>query len=204
MNAQSCTKFLKPGPALAPMMLAVWVAAGCFALGFSDSAYAQGGVQIDEVESDGVKGLKATFQVNQPREVVFSMLNDLEQFMKIFPNVLAFKVLSRKGNSLDVHYRIDAVLAEAEYTLRRKFLRKGGYDLISWNRLSGDANVIKGSWLLTDGKQSGTTNVVYQSYVDVSAVVPTSTVRSIAIGKVEDMVVRVRKACDVKAQTMQD
>ena len=49
---------------------------------------------------------------------------------------------------------------------------------------------------MVDGRKPNTTKVTYRSFVDVATVVPTATVRDIAIGKVKDMIGRVRKACD--------
>jgi len=156
-------------------------------------------VVIREDEKDGVKGLVATFVVNQDRDVVFEVLNDIKGFKKVFPNILEVKLVRESESSRDVFFRVDAVLSEASYTLRRNHSRSKIVDIITWNRLSGDANVIRGSWTLSDGDKPGVTRVVYSSYVDVSALVPTSTVRSIAMGKVEEMVVRIRKACDERA-----
>ncbi|MBH25044.1 MAG: hypothetical protein CMH57_11420 [Myxococcales bacterium] len=159
-------------------------------------------VRIEELEDpDGVKGLRATFVVEQPRAVVFETINELNSFMKLFPNILAFKVLKTQGASRDVYFKIDAVIAEAEYVLRRIGKRGKHADTIVWDRLSGDAEVIRGAWILTDGAAPGTTKVIYQSFVDVAAVVPTGLIRSIAIGKVKEMVVRVRDGCDARART---
>lgn len=162
-------------------------------------AVAADGVTIKEVEDNGVKGLKASFVVEQPRDVVFETLNDLSGFKTLFPNVLEVKVVREKGATRDVYFKVDAVLSEAEYTLRRKAQRGKVAHTISWNRLSGDANVIRGSWILVDGKKEGTTKVTYRSFVDVSAFVPTGTVRDIAVGKVHEMVDRVRAACKKRA-----
>ncbi len=173
--------------------------AAAFALASPEPAHAQGPAAIQEDESQGVKGLIATFTVNQPRDVVFSVLNDLSRFKQIFPNVLEVKVVRDGETSRDVFFRVDAVISEGSYTLRRNISQSKTADIISWNRLSGDANVIRGSWTLTDGPKEGTTHLTYRSYVDVGALIPTSTVRSLAISKVEEMVVRVRKACDERA-----
>jgi hypothetical protein len=94
---------------------------------------------------------------------------------------------------------VDAVLSDAEYTLRRKAERGALAHTITWRRLSGDANVIRGSWVFLDGREKGTTRVIYSSFVDVSAVVPTAMVRNVAIGKVHEMVDRVRRACAQRA-----
>ena len=182
----------------APSRLILPFVAALLALSFCVEAAASD-VVIKEDESQGVNGLIATFTIAESRDIVFETLNDIKGFKKIFPNVLEVKVVSEKEGSRDVFFRVDAVLSEASYTLRRVHKTGKIAHIISWNRLSGDANVIRGSWTLTDGAKEGTTKVVYRSYVDVSAIVPTSTVRSIAMGKVEEMVVRVRQACKERA-----
>lgn len=165
----------------------------------SAAAAAAGGVTIKEIEDNGVQGLKASFVVDEPRDVVFETLNDLAGFKTLFPNVLEVKVVRTDGDTRDVYFKVDAVLSEAEYTLRRTAARGKVAHTISWNRLSGDANIIRGSWILVDGKKPGTTRVTYRSFVDVSAFVPTGTVRDIAVGKVHEMVDRVRAACRARA-----
>lgn len=184
-------------PHLAKLLLAAGLA--LLPLAAAAPAHAQPPVKITEDESQGVKGLIATFTVDQPRDVVFDVLNDLSRFKQIFPNVLEVKVVREDERSRDVFFRVDAVISEASYTLRRTANRSDTADILSWNRLSGDANVIRGSWTLTDGKKEGTTLLTYRSYVDAGAFIPTSTVRSIAISKVEEMVGRVTKACDARA-----
>ncbi|MEO1270835.1 MAG: SRPBCC family protein [Myxococcota bacterium] len=157
-------------------------------------------VKIDEIEDHtGVKGLRATFIVEHPRAVVFETINDLNSFMKLFPNIMEFKILNTDGAARDVYFKVDAVLSEAEYVLRREGKRGKHADTIVWDRLSGDARVIRGAWIMTHGPRPNTTKVVYQSYVDVAMVIPTALIRSIAIGKVKEMVVRVREGCDAQA-----
>jgi carbon monoxide dehydrogenase subunit G len=157
------------------------------------------GVEIVEAESEGIKGLVATFEVSQPRAVVFETLNDTKGFKDIFPKIHEVKVVREEGTTRDIFFRVDAVFADASYTLRRVYERGPSMDVIVWNRLSGDANVIRGSWTLTDAKKPGVTKVVYRSFVDVSAVVPMALVRSVAISNVHEMVDRVRAACDRRA-----
>lgn len=178
-------------------LLSCFVALSCFAI--LSPANAGDPPTIEEAEDRGVKGLRATFTVDHPRNEVFALLNDLDQFTRIFPNVKSLKVLKTHGNTQDVLYKVDAVLSEAEYTLRRTHQEGEKADVITWNRLSGSAKIIRGSWTLYDLPRQRT-KVVYQSYVDVSAVIPTSVVRDIAIGKTEEMIERIRKACDERAQ----
>jgi ribosome-associated toxin RatA of RatAB toxin-antitoxin module len=179
-----------------------WIGLGALlALGVASPAVAQRKPAIQEVEaSDGVKGLKASFQVDQPRDVVFALLDDLDAFPRIFPNVVQVKVLKQEGDTREVYFKVDAVLSEAEYVLRRSSRRGPKRDSITWDLVRGDPTVVRGSWTLIDGDKPGTTKLLYQSYVDVAAVVPTSMVRDIAIGKVEDMADRIREHARARAQ----
>lgn len=170
-----------------------WIGVALCVLGTASVAQAQRKPAIQEVEaSDGVKGLKASFQVDQPRDVVFALLDDLDAFPRIFPNVMQVKVLKEDGPTREVYFKVDAVLSEAEYVLRRTSRRGEKRDSITWDLVRGDPTVVRGSWTLIDGDQPGTTKLLYQSFVDVAAVVPTSVVRDIAVGKVEDMADRIR------------
>jgi uncharacterized membrane protein len=178
----------------------VMVCAVGVVLGLCAGAAAQQKPAVQEVEaSDGVKGLKASFQVDQPRDVVFALLDDLEAFPKIFPNIKEIKVLKTEGESREVYFKVDAVLAEAEYVLRRSSRRGEAKDSITWELVSGDPKVVRGSWTLIDGPTPGTTKLLYQSYVDVAAAVPTSVVRDLALRQVEDMADRIRTHAAARA-----
>jgi ribosome-associated toxin RatA of RatAB toxin-antitoxin module len=169
------------------------------AIALSGGVAAADDLVVKEADDRGVKGLRATFSVTESRDIVFETINDLPSFMKLFPEIKSFKIVREKDNVRDVHFKVDAVISDAEYTLRRRATRKKGVDVISWNRISGDANVIRGAWILEDGQAAGTTKISYQSFVDVSAVVPTAIVRNVAMDKVEQMVKRLRGACAKRA-----
>ena len=148
---------------------------------------------IEEVSKRGIKGVRATFSLAHPADLVTSLMWDVDRFAKLFPDIKELKLISSADNSQDVHYRIDAVYKEVQYTLRRvRNDRDNGAD-IEWQMLKGDLRNIIGAWRITSSGENGC-GVVYESYVDASVLVPTSMIRKVAKTKIREMVDRVRRA----------
>jgi ribosome-associated toxin RatA of RatAB toxin-antitoxin module len=150
-------------------------------------------LRIEEVSKRGIKGVRATFSLAQSADLVTNLMWDVDQFAKLFPDIKELRLISSEGNSQDVHYRIDAVYKEVQYTLRRvRNDRDNGAD-IEWKMLKGDLRDIIGAWRITASGESGC-GVIYESYVDASVLVPTSMIRKVAKTKIREMVDRVRRA----------
>ena len=150
-------------------------------------------LKIEEVSKRGIKGVRATFSLQHPAELVSNLMWDVDQFAKLFPDIKELKLISSQENSQDVHYRIDAVYKEVQYTLRRvRIQRDDGVD-IEWTMLKGDLRNIIGAWRITASGDEAC-GVVYESYVDASVLVPTSMIRKVAKTKIREMVDRVRRA----------
>lgn len=141
---------------------------------------------------EGIKGLRATFYVAAPPDRVLDVLWDVRRFPEMFPDIKDMKVLAGRDAQLDVRFRVDAVLAEVTYTLRRTVDRERR--LIRWREIAGDLERVRGSWRVEATDDPGTSRVTYASFVSVSAFVPESVYRDIAIGKVEELTERVRAA----------
>ena len=155
-------------------------------------------LKIEEVSKRGIKGVRATFSLQHPADLVSNLMWDVDQFAKLFPDIKELKLISSQENSQDVHYRIDAVYKEVQYTLRRvRIQRDNGAD-IEWTMLKGDLRNIIGAWRITSSGDE-TCGVVYESYVDASVLVPTSMIRKVAKTKIREMVDRVRRATDAAA-----
>lgn len=146
---------------------------------------------VKELSRDGVKGLSATFRVDAPPDHVLAVLWDVDRFRAIFPDIKRLEVLARTERSVDARFFVDATLAEVSYTLRRTV--DPTKRRIEWRSVAGDVKSIYGSWdVAPDGAGS---IVTYTSFVDVGRFVPTALVRDLALGKVEQMAARVRRAC---------
>ncbi|MBT6180041.1 MAG: hypothetical protein HOI23_22555 [Deltaproteobacteria bacterium] len=150
-------------------------------------------IKIEEVSKRGIKGVRASFELPHPPGPIADMMWDVDQFAKLFPDILELRLVASHENSQDVHYRVDAVYKEIKYTLRRtRMIRDNGAD-IEWSMLKGDLRNIIGAWRLT-ASGDGRCSVVYESYVDASVLVPTSVIRKVAKTKIREMVDRVRRA----------
>lgn len=154
----------------------------------------EGPPQVEALVSpDDTKGLRATFLVRAPPDVVLATLWDVKQFRKIFPDIQQLEVLAERPASLDVRFTVDAVLAKVRYTLRRDLDRDARS--VRWQSIDGDLKSVTGSWQVSATEDPGVARVTYTSFVDVGYAVPTGLVRDTALQKVDQMAVRVRDAC---------
>lgn len=143
--------------------------------------------------ADDTKGLRATFLVDAPPDVVLETLWDVRRFRQIFPDIERLEVLAEQPGFIDVRFTVDAVLAKARYTLHREIDRSAR--TVRWMSISGDVKHIEGSWQVTATDDPMTSRVSYTSFVDVGYAVPSGLVRDTALNKVDQMAVRVRAAC---------
>lgn len=154
---------------------------------------------------DGVKGLRAVFDVRGDPDVVLETLWDVRRFRTIFPDIKALEVLAPSMKELegaariDVRFFVDAVFKDVSYTLRRTVDRSKR--TVTWEAIAGDLKVARGSWsvaaLAVDpaAPTAPRSRVIYTSFVDVGYFVPTGVIRDVAMGKVSEMAGRVRAAC---------
>lgn len=143
---------------------------------------------VDEV---GTKGLEAAFDVDVAPDVLLATLWSVAHFPRLFPDVKESRVLRDEGDELDVEYRIDAVLKEVRYVLRRTLDR--ATRTIAWRELSGDLRRVRGSWRVEATDAAGRARVTYSAFVDPGRFVPTGLVRDLAMRKVNEMAERVRR-----------
>ena len=155
---------------------------------------------VEEVRStvaaqgvDGVLGVRSTFVVKASVERALELLWDIDAFPRIFPDIKRMRVLRRTANTMDVEFVVDAVLTEARYVLRRR--RDPSARKIAWHELpGGDLLIARGAWTATPAGPPGLTRLRYESYVDVARFVPMAVVRQVALGKLEALTDRVRRA----------
>jgi ribosome-associated toxin RatA of RatAB toxin-antitoxin module len=151
--------------------------------------------RIDVVEladPGGVPGLRAAFDVDAPADVVLDLLWDVARFRSIFPDIKALDVVAHPDDrTIDVRFFVDAVVATPTYTLRRSLDRAGRR--VSWKSIGGDLKHIAGAWTVTPTSPT-TSRVTYESFVDTGVVGVSSVYRSLVVGRVEQMVGRVRAA----------
>ena len=143
----------------------------------------------------GVEGLRSTFVVDAPADAVLNVLWDVSRFKSIFPEVRDMQVLAHHpGNTIDVRFEIDAVVASPSYTLRRCLTpAAAGGGEVSWLSIAGDIKSIRGSWLVVP-IDATRCRVIYTSFVDVGPVFVSGMVRGVAMRKATDLAERVRAA----------
>ena len=143
------------------------------------------------VAPDDVKGLRGTFRVNAPADMVLQTLWDVARFRSIFPDIKSLEVLRSSEFDVDAKFTVDAVLATVTYSLRRHLDRTAR--TIVWKNIGGDLKIVRGGWTVVP-VDATSCDVIYTSFVDVGTFVPTGMVRDIAMGKVKEMATRVRAA----------
>ena len=143
----------------------------------------------DVTDDEGTKGLEATFHVDAAPEALLEVVWSPENFIRLFPDVKEVRVVAGEGNTLDVEYRVDAVIREFRYVLRRTLDR--GARTITWHEIGGDLKRVRGGWtIVSDG--AGGSRATYRAFVAAGMFVPTGLLRDAARRKLGEMVARVR------------
>jgi carbon monoxide dehydrogenase subunit G len=149
-----------------------------------------GTVVRDVTDEAGTKGLEAEFEVDVPPDALLDVLWSPEHFGRLFPDIKEARVIGGEGATLDVAYRIDAVVRELGYVLRRTLDR--GARTITWREIGGDLRRVRGGWRIDPAGSDRASRVTYQAFVDVGWFVPAGLVRDGAKRKLGEMVTRVR------------
>jgi len=144
----------------------------------------------DVTDDEGTKGLETTFEVDVLPDLLLDVLWAPANFGRLFPDVAEVRVIADEGPILDVAYRVNAVIREVSYVLRRTLDREGR--TITWRELGGDLRRVRGGWRVEPSERPGASRVTYRAFVDVGRFVPTALVRDAAKRKLAEMVARVR------------
>jgi ribosome-associated toxin RatA of RatAB toxin-antitoxin module len=148
-------------------------------------------------DADDTPGVRATFEVDAPADVVLDLLWDVSRFKRIFPDIKELTVLDQAPTRVDVRFEVDAVVAKPTYTLRRSL--DVGRGEISWFNIAGDLKRVVGRWVVRPANDARRSIVVYESFVDIGIVGVSTVYRDIVKGKLDQMATRVRTAADLAA-----
>ena len=153
-------------------------------------------VVVDKENRAGIPGIQAKFVVSASIDRIWEVLLDYEHFPEIFKGIKKMSVLHENHSGAIIEFWIDAVLAELHYILHRHYEipRKR----ITWERISGDLQVIEGSWEIRDTAKNEEKLVIYESYVKVGGPVPTKLIRWGAKRRAREMGKRLRQWIEVK------
>ena len=141
--------------------------------------------------SQGVHGLRATFNLQASRAEIWSLLTDYDRFQETFKGVRRLEIIDEDEQGARVRYTIKAWILTFEYTLQRDYVRP--YELITWRRTGGDFRVISGAWMILPGPREDLHEIIFESYVDVGFLVPTKLVRNRAAQELRKTVARIRE-----------
>ena len=140
--------------------------------------------------SEGIRGVRASFAITAPSEGIWAALVDYDRFDEVFQGIRKMQVLEQNQSGAKVEFWIDAVLTDLHYVLYRHYEKPGVR--LTWKRVSGDLARIEGSWEIRDTPRPDAKLLTYESYVEVGGIVPTWLVQQGAIRKAHDMAVRLR------------
>jgi len=174
------------------LMLGMLLGMASLVAGSTDwNALLTGDVVVEAVKrSDGLPGLRASFVIVAPRERIWAVLLDYANFLKIFPDIHAMRVLTQDQQGAQVEYWVNAVVSQYHYVLYRRYDEPGRR--LTWTRVSGDLKRMEGSWEIRDTPRSDVQMLIYESYIDIGGVVPKALVRMEAMRKAHDMGKRLR------------
>lgn len=171
-------------------MLAVLLLLGA-ALAPGSIAAAEKLISIEDVTNEqGVKGLRATYQLAASREAIWDLLTDYDRFRETFNRIHSLEVINEDEQGAEVRFKIKVLFLSFDYTLQRDYVRP--YELLTWYRTGGDFRQISGSWSILPGPGEGIHTVIFESFVDIGYLVPTALVRNRAATELENTVTRIR------------
>ncbi|MFH2007803.1 MAG: SRPBCC family protein [bacterium] len=155
--------------------------------------------EISEVADDaGTRGIEIVFHVAASPAALLELLWDVRNFPRLFPDIKEHHVQPRaadaRPDTLDVAYRVDAVVKEVRYVLRRTVDR--GRRAITWRELSGDLKRVRGGWWVEATDSPDVSRATYRAFVDIGRFVPTRLVAKGAKRKAGEMVARVRRVAE--------
>ena len=173
-----------------PVLLTVLLLLGAV-LAADSIAAVDKSIRIEDVTNEqGVKGLRATYQLAASREAIWDLLTNYDRFRETFNRIHNLEVINEDEQGAEVRFKIKVMFLSFDYTLQRDYLRP--YELLTWHRTSGDFRQISGSWSILPGPGEGIHTVIFESFVDIGYLVPTALVRNRAATELENTVARIR------------
>jgi ribosome-associated toxin RatA of RatAB toxin-antitoxin module len=149
----------------------------------------------ETTDNFGTRGLEAVFWVAVPPDELLEILWDVANFGRLFPDITEARIVDQDGETpsrrLDVAYRVDAVVKEIRYVLRRNL--DPDSRVITWREVSGDLRRVRGGWWVEATGDPETSRATYRAFVDIGRFVPTRLVAKGAKRKAKEMIARVRR-----------
>ncbi len=138
----------------------------------------------------GIPGVRVMFAVTAPRQQIWSVLVDYENFPRIFRGIKELRVLEQDAHGAKVWFRTPVAFMDYRYVLHRRYVEPGRR--LTWTRLSGSFQRIAGGWEIRQTPRRGMQLLVYESFVKIGQLVPTQFVQRGALRRAREMGVRLR------------
>ena len=142
-------------------------------------------------DAAGTAGIQAEFHVPAPADLLLELLWNVDNFPELFPDIKSYDVLRSSDASVDVAFRVNAVVKELRYVLRRELSTDTAE--IRWSSLSGDLRKISGGWSLRPTATANVTLAVYRTFVDPGRMIPSRLVAAAAKRQAQILAQRVRE-----------
>jgi len=133
--------------------------------------------EITGLNSDGSQNVRfmASIFIDAPREEVWTVLHDYDNFYRFFPNVRYTKVIKREGEIYWVDYVTKVMWVEAKYTLKFNSVELNKRIEVELDKSRPhDIRETNATWLLEDAPEGSGTIVKYSTYIDSGIAAPAS------------------------------
>jgi ribosome-associated toxin RatA of RatAB toxin-antitoxin module len=120
-------------------------------------------------------GATRSIVINAPIEKVFDVITNYDRYAEFLPEVKEVRTSNRKGNEVDVHYKVD-VVKTIRYTIRAKEERP---TRMSWSFVEGEVmKDNKGGWVL-ESEGDNRTKATYTVEMGFGPLVPKTIINTL-------------------------
>lgn len=152
----------------------------------------RGEILVAKIRDDqGIPGIQARFTISGTREELWGMLTDYVNFSQIYCGIDSVLLINENEYGARVRIYQDVKIRKLQFVLHRIY-ENPGYRL-SWERVSGDLKMVKGSWDILDTPEDDKKLVVYTSYFKYGGMVPARLSRNWAMKEVQIMGLNARQ-----------
>jgi coenzyme Q-binding protein COQ10 len=134
-------------------------------------------------------GASRSIVINAPADKVFDVVAGYDKYPEFMSEVKEVKTSNRKGNQVDVHYKVD-LMKTIKYSLRMVEERPGR---LSWTFIEGEfMKDNKGSWVFEPAGE-GQTKATYSIEMALGPLVPKTIVNALVEQRLPAMLESVKK-----------
>ena len=138
-------------------------------------------------------GATRSIVINAPVEKVFDVITNYDKYAEFLSEVKEVRTSNRKGNEVELHYKVDLVVKTIRYSIRAKEERP---HRMSWTFIEGEVmKDNKGGWVLEPAGE-GKTKATYSVEVTVGPLVPKSILNTLVDSSLPKMLEAFKKRAE--------